>query len=90
MNLLSTAVADRRTLLLYEIPPIPPGIITFAPGETTQLIAVPLLADAIAEPAETVGIALTDSSGATLGVEPHVTLTIDGGSKVYIPLTQRP
>jgi hypothetical protein len=42
------------------------GTLTFAPGQTTQTITVPILADSSAAPSETFALALTSPSGATL------------------------
>jgi chitinase len=42
------------------------GTLTFAPGQTTQTISIPILADSLAAPSETFTLALTSPSGATL------------------------
>ncbi|MBV9627887.1 MAG: cellulase family glycosylhydrolase, partial [Xanthobacteraceae bacterium] len=42
------------------------GTLTFAPGQTTQTISVPILADSLAAPSESFTLALTAPSGATL------------------------
>lgn len=42
------------------------GTLTFAPGQATQTINVPILADSLAAPSETFTLALTSPSGATL------------------------
>jgi len=42
------------------------GTLTFAPGQTTQTITVPILADSAAAPSETFTLALTSPTGATL------------------------
>jgi hypothetical protein len=52
------------------------GPLTFAPGQTSQRIAVPLTDDAADEPDETVVIALSNPSNASLGSNPSLTLTI--------------
>jgi hypothetical protein len=42
------------------------GTLTFAAGQTTQTISVPILADSLAAPSESFTLALTSPSGATL------------------------
>ena len=42
------------------------GTLTFAAGQTTQTISVPILADSLAAPSENFTLALTSPSGATL------------------------
>jgi hypothetical protein len=52
------------------------GTLTFAAGTTTQNITISVVDDAIAEPDETVIIALSNPSNATLGTEDEHTFTI--------------
>ncbi|MDX1978093.1 MAG: Calx-beta domain-containing protein [Pseudanabaenaceae cyanobacterium bins.68] len=54
-----------------------PITVTFAPGETSKTITIPILNDAIAEPNETVNLSLTAiTSGITIGSPSTATLTI--------------
>jgi photosystem II stability/assembly factor-like uncharacterized protein len=50
--------------------------LTFAPNETTKTFAVPLINDSYVEPAESVQLALSNPTGATLGAQSTMTLTI--------------
>jgi hypothetical protein len=43
------------------------GTLTFASGETTQLIGVEVVGDAVPEPGEMVLVGLSEPSGATIG-----------------------
>lgn len=52
------------------------GTLTFLPGETEQAIAVTLVSDATEENDETIELALSNPSGATLGATASHTLTI--------------
>ena len=49
---------------------------TFAPGETTKTILIPILNDTIAEPTETFGFGLGAVTNASLGVARTATITI--------------
>jgi Ca2+-binding RTX toxin-like protein len=54
-----------------------PITVSFAPGETSKVITVPILDDAIAEPDETINLTLTNlTGGATLGSQSSAVLTI--------------
>ncbi|WP_158633352.1 cellulose binding domain-containing protein [Tautonia sociabilis] len=44
------------------------GTLTFAPGETTAMITVPVVADTVAEPDETFTVTLFDATGARIAV----------------------
>jgi hypothetical protein len=50
--------------------------ITFAAGETTKTFSVPIIDDSFVEPNETVQLVLSNPSGATLGAQAVMTLTI--------------
>jgi len=52
------------------------GVLTFAPGATTQTITVPVLGDTFVEPNETFFVNLTGARHATLGDAHHGTGTI--------------
>lgn len=65
-----------------------PDVLTFAPGETTKQIVVPILADTSPEPDETIEIALTDATGALVGASSQVTVTIDGSEIIYLPFVR--
>lgn len=51
------------------------GTLTFAPGETTRSIFIPILDDTLVEPTETFGVALSSPVGAVLG-SPNKTLVL--------------
>lgn len=62
------------------------GTLTFAPGVTTQTVAVPIVGDAIPEPTETFRLNLSNPTNATLGSD-HGTGTIvdnDGSADVRV------
>jgi hypothetical protein len=52
------------------------GVVTFAPGVTSQTFTVPILDDLLDEPDETVALALSTPTNATLGAPSAATLTI--------------
>ncbi len=55
----------------------PPILVNFAPGETLQTVAVPLINDAESEPAETLQLTLTNpSEGARIGPQNAANLAI--------------
>jgi len=63
------------------------GTITFTPGETSRVVAVPVLRDRVAEPAEAFALQLTNVSGATLA-RSSATATIqddDGSAPPPLP-----
>ena len=81
-----------------------PGTLTFAPGQTSQRISVPITNDRGDEVAETIVIALRDATNAALSDAVSVTLTIadddDGSSPpapgppaartfIFLPLVRR-
>lgn len=76
---------------------LPPGTLTFAPGQTSQTISVPIIADGAAEPDESVTVALRAPANAVLGQNVTLTLTIDDAEtpndprahKAYLPLVRR-
>ncbi len=51
------------------------GTLTFAPGQTQQIVSVPVLGDTLAEPEESLTVTLANPHGATLGAA-MATLTI--------------
>ena len=58
-------------------------VVRFAPGETSQTVAIPIIDDAFVEASETVNLALGNATGATLGTPTTAVLTItdnDGGA----------
>jgi Calx-beta domain len=55
---------------------VPPTPVTFAAGVTSRTVTVPILADALDEPNETVILRLTGPTGATLGPRSTAVLTI--------------
>lgn len=52
------------------------GEVTFNPGETEQIVTVPILDDAVDEPDETIDLLLSNPTHATLGALRHATVTI--------------
>jgi hypothetical protein len=52
------------------------GVLTFAPGVTTQTFTITILDDGMDEPDETVGLVLSSPTGTTLGPPAMATLTI--------------
>ncbi|MEZ4713577.1 MAG: Calx-beta domain-containing protein [Caldilineaceae bacterium] len=52
------------------------GTLLFSPGETSQTFEVPVLDDTVGEPTETIQLALSAPSGATLGSQATATLEI--------------
>lgn len=69
---LSNAVANQVTVDFSTIPgsatagtdyQLTTGTVTFAPGETTKTIAIPIVGDTVFEEAETFAVALANSSG---------------------------
>jgi hypothetical protein len=56
------------------------GLLTFAPGQTSQVITVPILDDGDGDDniaSETFGLTLSDPTSATLGTIPDTSVTID-------------
>jgi len=53
------------------------GVLTFAAGETSKTISIPIIDDVYAEGAETFQITLSNPSGASLGAPATATLTIN-------------
>jgi hypothetical protein len=51
------------------------GTLTFAPGETSKQLTVPIIDDGYAESAETFNVVLSNSMGGPLGVTASVTIT---------------
>lgn len=60
------------------------GTVTFAPGETSQAIAIEVLGDTVAENAEAFGVVITASNGTATGIggiaDDDVPATSSGGS----------
>ena len=58
------------------------GTLTFAAGDTSKTISIPIINDVFAENAETFKLTLSNPTGATLGATTTATLTInDGGAE---------
>ena len=68
---------------------LPQGTLTFAPGERAKSIALPIVNDSIAEPNETIRIALFNPVNATLdGIKIHTyTIVDDDTSSVSVTAT---
>lgn len=61
-------------------------VATFAAGESTATVTIPLLDDATAEPDETILLTLSEPSAGTVGAQPTATVTIaDSGSPAPAP-----
>jgi hypothetical protein len=56
------------------------GTLTFAAGETSKNIAIPLIDDVFSENAETFSLTISGPTGATLGSTTSTTLTINDGA----------
>lgn len=56
------------------------GTITFAPGETSRTVSVPIVRDLIGEPTETFSLQLSNVSGATLARASAVATIVDDDS----------
>jgi CSLREA domain-containing protein len=52
------------------------GVLTFTPGQTTQVFTITLLPDGVADPGETISLTLSDAVNATLGAPVTATLTL--------------
>jgi subtilisin-like proprotein convertase family protein len=66
------------------------GTLTFIPGTTTALFAVPILNDGLFEPIETVNLSLSSPTNASLGAPNPAVLTIsDNDYGIYLPLIRR-
>ncbi|WP_454915973.1 Calx-beta domain-containing protein [Xanthobacter sediminis] len=62
------------------------GTISFAPGETTKLVRIPVTADTVAEGNEHFSLVLTDANGAVIGVAEGVaTITDDDEAAPALP-----
>ena len=64
------------------------GVLTFAPGEVSKTISVPLIDDGVADDREWLRVRLTDAAGARLGDEYGWALLRDGDAPVRIRLTE--
>jgi hypothetical protein len=53
-----------------------PGTLTFAPGETSKTVLVPILEDVLGESDETFGFSLSSPDNAILGEPAHTTITV--------------
>src|SRR5690606_18410754 len=62
------------------------GILTFAPGQTTQTITVPITNDMLAEPSETFNVVLSTPSNATIAVSTGVGTILDNDQPPSIDL----
>ena len=75
---------------------VPPGVLSFAPGEITKTIPVTIIDDQLVEGNETIIVTLAAPSGAIMGSKPSGTVTIrdnegaaGGPNAVYLPLLRR-
>lgn len=60
------------------------GTLTFAPGETSKTITVPIIDDGVGEANETFTVALSNASGATLGSQTAKVITIASNDLVTL------
>jgi hypothetical protein len=65
---------------------LPPGSITFAPGELTRTLALPIIEDGTNEPNETIRITLYDPDGATHDAYKIHTYTIIDNDASYVSI----
>ena len=68
------------------------GTLSFAPGETEQVITIDLLDDLVYEADETFTLTLSDPVGATLGSPFQTTFTILNDEllkMIYLPIINR-
>ncbi len=63
------------------------GILTFAPGQTTQTIAVPVIGDTIVEPDETFKVNLSNAINAKIAITPGVGTILNDDSFVLPQLS---
>jgi hypothetical protein len=61
------------------------GVLTFADGESTQTITIPIINDAADEPDETLVIGLANASGADLGATAQATVVITDDDEPVVP-----
>ena len=60
----------------------PAGVLVFAPGDTSKTISIPIINDAVIEPAETFTVTLSaPTSGGVLGAPSAATVTIDSDDR---------
>lgn len=60
------------------------GTLTFAPGETTRTIAVPIIDDLVGEPTETLQVNLSGAVNATIADSQGIVSIIDNETKFYV------
>ncbi|KAB8143786.1 hypothetical protein F8S13_07720 [Chloroflexia bacterium SDU3-3] len=60
------------------------GTLTISPGATSRTISVPILEDSLAEPDETINIALSNPTGAMLGTTSVATITIPANDLITL------
>ena len=66
------------------------GQLTFAPGQTTQTIAVPIVGDTVQELNETFSVDLSNASNATLGTQATATGVIQNDDGLIVSLGASP
>src|SRR5262249_34957393 len=71
------ATADGSAMANADYTPLPATVLTFAPGQTSQTVVVPVLGDTLAEPNETFLLNLTNPVNAVLGDAQGVGTIID-------------
>jgi hypothetical protein len=68
------------------------GTLTFAPGQTSKTLSIPILADQVADPGETFKVNLSAPVGIVLSTPSNAQVTIADnppGYKLFLPLTTR-
>jgi Calx-beta domain/PKD domain len=66
---------------------LPPGTLTFAPGETVKALPLTILADGVAELSETIVVTLTSPVGAEIGAVPTHTITLTDSNVAVVSIS---
>jgi len=64
------------------------GTLTFAPGESSKQIVIPIFDDSLAEPDENFSVAIDQPEGATLGIQRTLGITIKDNDSQGLNFTQ--
>src|SRR4030095_1009141 len=66
---------------------LPPGTLTFAPGETVKALPLTILANGVAELSETIVVTLTSPVGAEIGAVPTHTITLTDSNVAVVSIS---